>query len=254
MTHESPAEALLRSLGISSPADIDIEAIAWAAGAKVRHGVLKSCEARIIGYEDRAIITVQRGGDLRRRRFSIAHELGHWEHHRGQSSICRASDIGNPTSRGSPIERQADRYAADLLMPAYLFRESLQDHRKPSIDVIDALATEYSTSRLATAIRCIDLAGWPCILVCHGPKGRRWFRRSTALSDKWFPRGELDAASSAMSVLFGETEKSRPTRIRADAWFNHRDAPYATVIEQSVKAFGGDVWTLVTVIDDKRQG
>ncbi len=73
---DSPAEALLRSLGVTRPADIDLEAIAWSVGAKVRDAVLESCEARIIGYHDRAIITVQQGGDPRRRRFSIGHELG----------------------------------------------------------------------------------------------------------------------------------------------------------------------------------
>lgn len=63
MTGDSPAEALLRSLGVAQPADIDLEAIAWSVGAKVRDAVLESCEARIIGYRDRAIITVQQGGD-----------------------------------------------------------------------------------------------------------------------------------------------------------------------------------------------
>lgn len=247
MTQHGPAEALLHSLGVSSPSEIDVEAIAWAVGAKVREGTLKSCEARIIGFQNRAIITVQRGGDVRRKRFSIAHELGHWEHHRGQSSICRASDIGNPAGLMNSVERQADRYAADLLMPGYLFRESVQRHRGPSVDAIDALAAEYDTSRLATALRCIDLAGWPCMLVCHGPRGRKWFRRASSVSDRLFPKGELDAESSAMSVLFGGAEKSRPKQIRPNAWFNHRDAADMRVTEQSFKAFGGDVLTLLTI-------
>ncbi len=97
------AEQVLQSFGVTNPEDIDIEAIAWALGAKVRYDVLESCEARIIGFKDRAIITVKNEGDSRRRRFSIAHELGHWQHHRGRSSICRASDIGSPEQAGASI-------------------------------------------------------------------------------------------------------------------------------------------------------
>ena len=72
------AEKLLQSLGVTSPDEIDIEAIAWTMGAKVRNGILESCEARIIGFRNQAIITVKGDGDPRRRRFSIAHELGHY--------------------------------------------------------------------------------------------------------------------------------------------------------------------------------
>ncbi|OJV31103.1 ImmA/IrrE family metallo-endopeptidase [Sphingomonas sp. 67-36] len=253
MTADSPAEALLRSLGVTRPADIDLEAIAWSAGVKVRDAVLESCEARIIGYNDRAIITVQRGGDPRRRRFSIGHELGHWAHHRGRSSVCRSSEIGNPGS-ASQLERQADRFAADLLMPRYLFLPSLAAHRRPSFEAIDALANDYATSRLATALRCLDLAGWPVVLVCHGNGGRRWFKRSPSVPDHWFPREDLDASSSAFTVLFGDAERSPLQTTGADSWFDQRGAARFRLTEQSVKAHGGEILTLLTLTDSGMLG
>ena len=42
----TPAELVLLDLGINSPADIDLEAIAWTLGARVRYRPLDSCEAR----------------------------------------------------------------------------------------------------------------------------------------------------------------------------------------------------------------
>lgn len=196
----SQAERLLQSFGITSPDEIDIEAVAWEMGVKVRNGALESCEARIIGFRDRAIITVRGDGDPRRRRFSIAHELGHWQQHRGKSSICRASEIGSFGQGGAIIERQADNYAADLLMPAYLFRPLAAAFRRPSFEAIDALAGAFNTSRLATALRFIDLSPWSCLIVCHGPNGRRWFRRNASIPDHWFPRDELDPESAAKRV------------------------------------------------------
>lgn len=248
MISDSPAEALLRSLGVTQPMDIDLEAIAWSVGVKVREAALESCEARIIGYKDRAIITVQNGGDTRRRRFSIGHELGHWTHHRGRSSVCRSSEIGNPRST-SQLERQADRFAADILMPRYLFQPLAMAHNRPSFEAIDSLAGEFGTSRLATALRCIDLAEWPALLICHGAGGRRWFKRSNIVPDQWFPRSELDPASNAFDVLFGSVEKTRPQVIGAQAWFDRRDVERFRVTEQSTKAHGGEVLTLITFSD-----
>lgn len=51
-----------------------------------------------------------------RRRFTIAHEIGHWECHRdGRQQLClfdgRAAD-------GDRVEREANMFAATLLMPA----------------------------------------------------------------------------------------------------------------------------------------
>ena len=79
----SPAERILRELGITEPCEIDLEAIAWHLGARIKRCNLGGCEARIIGHRDRAIIRVDRSSHHRRQRYSIGHELGHWHHHRG---------------------------------------------------------------------------------------------------------------------------------------------------------------------------
>ena len=114
MTILSPAERVLQELGITDPGEIDLEAVAWHLGARIRLAELDGCEARITGYHNRAIIRVDQRTRRRRRRFSIAHELGHWCHHRGRMLVCRAEDIGSHNPGTPEIERVADRYAADL--------------------------------------------------------------------------------------------------------------------------------------------
>jgi hypothetical protein len=57
---------------------------------------------------------------LRRHRFTIAHELGHWICHalgtpKPQATYCRAKDMANDTDRA--LEREANIFAAELLMP-----------------------------------------------------------------------------------------------------------------------------------------
>jgi hypothetical protein len=64
-----------------------------------------------------------------RRRFTIAHELGHWQLHRhGDGAIyCRSSaldaDDAEDPERLSEPEEEANAFAAALLMPAHLLRE-----------------------------------------------------------------------------------------------------------------------------------
>jgi IrrE N-terminal-like domain len=64
-----------------------------------------------------------------RRRFTIAHELGHWRLHRHhqQGVYCRpaAIDAGSAAERPAlpPAEEEANLFAAALLMPAAMLRE-----------------------------------------------------------------------------------------------------------------------------------
>lgn len=64
-----------------------------------------------------------------RRRFTIAHELGHWSLHRDaeRAVYCRSTSIDPDDADTStslpPVEEQANAFAAALLMPARLMRE-----------------------------------------------------------------------------------------------------------------------------------
>jgi hypothetical protein len=64
-----------------------------------------------------------------RRRFTIAHELGHWELHRGteRAVFCRAAMVEPATSEAAPklplSEEEANAFAAAVLMPGRLVRE-----------------------------------------------------------------------------------------------------------------------------------
>jgi Zn-dependent peptidase ImmA (M78 family) len=196
--HLTPAERLLQDLGITEPNEIDLEAIAFHAGARVRYRPLQGCEARIIGNGTQAIITVKSDSQYRRKRFSIAHELGHWHHHRGKCLVCRAEE-SQPGGALSP-ERVANNYAADLLMPHYLFRPLARQHAKLTFKAVSVLAETFATSHTATAIRLVQSDHSPVLLVCHGPNGRKWFTRAPSVPQKWFPQDMLHADSFAFAV------------------------------------------------------
>jgi Zn-dependent peptidase ImmA (M78 family) len=98
----------------------DLEAIAADRGVYVKYRHLDGCEARIVGHDRHAIISVNAASRLTGQRFSLAHELGHWHHHRGRCLFCTASQIGNPETGPLDPERQADDFAADLVLPHFM--------------------------------------------------------------------------------------------------------------------------------------
>ncbi len=249
MNRLSPAENLLRDLGVTAAKDIDIEAIAYHVRAIVKYRPLNGCEGRIIGTNDRAVITVNSQAIPARQRFSVAHELGHWHHHRGRTLMCLSDDISNHTKGALNPERVADGYAADLLMPRFLLRPMAKEIGKVSFQAVEALRREFKTSITATAIRLVEYGPEPAILIRHTMKGRKWFTRSGDIPRKWFPRNELDAGSDAMEVLYGRAERSSRSLIGADAWFDRRDAEKYELYEETRRIADGEILTLLVFKD-----
>ena len=128
---------------------------------------------------------------LGRYRFTVAHEVGHWELHRqrylsaeGQAAmfagedrqvVCRSNDT-------SPLEWQADRFAGYLLMPKdmvfaqweamhgnrepYIAIDEIEDLKarwglgedeRPTVEVARQLAPVFEVSAQAMQIRLVEL-------------------------------------------------------------------------------------------------
>jgi IrrE N-terminal-like domain len=250
----TPAEELLQSLGITVPEEIDLEAIAYTQGVRIKYHPLDGCEARIIGAGDVAIVTVDNRSTFGRQRYSIGHELGHWKYHRGQKLVCRSSENEYLSDKVSSVEKHADCYAASLLMPAYLFLPMLRSYKRLNFDVVKSLAEAFKVSITAAAIRSVELGDTPVIALYHNPRGRAWFRRSELVPRKWFPRAELQPESSAMNALFNQAvapmTTTRVRTISAEAWFDKYDAGIYEIQEQTFKVSSSEIITLL-IIDDE---
>ncbi len=103
-------DALLKALGVTEPEEIDLEAIAFSVHAKIQYRVLEGCDARIVGYGNDSIITVNRKlqtalpvfGSAWRSVIGCFIVEGSWH--------ARWKKI-QPLDQS--IERDADRFAAD---------------------------------------------------------------------------------------------------------------------------------------------
>lgn len=236
MRRLSDAERLLQGYGVREPKQIDLEAIAWDLGAFVKYGRIDGCEARIVGAPTRAVITIDPSTGETRARFSLGHELGHWRRHRGEVLMCDKGMIGS-MEHASRKEREADQFAADILMPHYIFEPMARSFDKPSFRCIDELSTAFQTSRKATARQFVNMNTCPCIVICHGSRGRLWFHRSDSWPKRWFPKDELDPQCDAFDLVYGQGSGSEATHrclSPADAWFDQPDAESCEVWSHSV--------------------
>lgn len=244
----SPA-ALLDELGITEPADIDVEAIAQHCGATVLYRPLHGCEARIIGVGSRACITVRNDVARPRQRFSVGHELGHWMRDRAVVAFSCTEQVFRAEWSVDNPERRANRYAAELLLPERMF--TVEARPLPvTIESARTLARTFSTSLTATVIRLVELGPQPAMVVCTSRAGaRRWFARSADVP--FFPHPHVGRDSVAAELLRGATAPG-PTEVAAATWIAHRDSDRYTVIEDSIPLGGEFVLSLLWWKDESQ--
>jgi hypothetical protein len=102
-------------------------------------------------------------------RFTVAHELGHYfldghcEYIFSEGKIQHQSDSGFGSE--DKYEREADTFAAALLMPEKLLRAS-PAWNKPGLKAIETLAESCGTSLTAAAIRYARLSDDAVTIIC----------------------------------------------------------------------------------------
>lgn len=226
-------DTILEELGIREPEDIKIEAIAEYRGATILYEPLEGTEARILGYGDRAIITVNSAAPLGRRRFSGAHELGHWMCDRGRIAFaCTDRAFTREWADDNP-ERRANQYAAELLLPKKMFSARAKN-REMTFATVRDLAQQFRTSLTATAIRLVEFGSYPAMLVASDRAKRRWFRRGPDVPELLWPPEVPGPKTIAWELLTGKSVAQGPVDVCADGWFSHREAHRYAVREDSL--------------------
>ena len=228
------AKELLDELGITEPEEIDLEAIAQHVGATVIRERLQGSEARIVGVDDRAVITVNQDSLPTRQRFSIGHELGHWMYDRGQIDMSCSTDKQERFYTGTDKESLANAFATELLLPSSMFTPRLAK-RPPKLEIFKELANTFRASFTATARRTVDLGAHPAMVICSSQSKRVWFKASAELEGVLWPNKQTSKDTLAYDLLrspdFGEATEE----VDADAWIDHENAADYVLVESSVK-------------------
>lgn len=114
--------------------------------------------------DGRYVIRVNRNEARQRQRFTIAHELAHYLLHRHIIDSSPDGIMDNVLYRsGAPerIEYEANRLAADLVMPMDLIEKKLNEDFRGVVTeaTIESLAASFEVSKAAMEIRLSTFAG-----------------------------------------------------------------------------------------------
>jgi hypothetical protein len=113
--------------------------------------------------------------------FTLAHEFGHYLLHRfayPDGIRCGEQDVVRWDSDYGQIEHQANRFAANLLMPLDDFRRQIDARAKVDIDVISSCAERYHVSLIAAILRWLTYTERRAVLVVSRDDFVLWSRSS----------------------------------------------------------------------------
>ncbi len=212
----------------------NVEALAEAEGVEI-------CDSAIIdpGYtamlyragSDCGGIMLAPGQLRGRRRFSIAHELGHFlipRHGReGQTFQCFEADMRARDTDARQLEWEANDFAAELLMsPRHFGADAAR--RDVSFASVEQLAGPdmYDVSVTAAAWRVVQTVRDRCALVVSVGGNVKWVVRSRSFGLPLIERDQpVDRDSLAAAAFRGDGPVNAPEEVPWHAWF--ADSPKA---------------------------
>jgi hypothetical protein len=142
MQGNGDASSVLRKVAVYKP-PVDVFSVARGLGAQVYAVEGPGWEGALEIRDQVPHIWVDVAHHIVRQRFTIAHEIGHLMLH---DEGVRYRDV---TFYGGPLEREANLYAANLLMPLWLLTPAVQEWGRD----IDRLSGLFEVSRKAMEIQ-----------------------------------------------------------------------------------------------------
>lgn len=149
--------------GYLSECPVKLGSLARALGVDIKVSSMPTGVSGQISREgDRYVIRVNRNDARERQRFTIGHELSHFLLHRAVIDASPDGITDNVLYRsGAPesIEYEANRLAADLVMPIDHVQQVLRDDFRGIVNdaAIESLADTFEVSKAAMEIRLSTL-------------------------------------------------------------------------------------------------
>jgi Zn-dependent peptidase ImmA (M78 family) len=133
---------------------LDVFRVATLLGLRV---VYEQMDGEMSGFLERRgtewVLGVNSTHNIVRQRFTAAHEIAHWVLHRDRNTQFRDETFARRSNDRNQMEREADRFSADLLMPEALVRQMIDD----GLTNLNELANRFLVSPLAMKYRLVNL-------------------------------------------------------------------------------------------------
>lgn len=252
------AKKLLCECGVIDPIQMPIEIIVRSKNIILKEEDIGGSDGRILIHGDMAVITINSNISFEaKKRFTIAHELGHYLLHREKTKLFNDDEISLTHwyySNYGKEEMEANEFASELLMPSNLFSEECKgkifDPR-----VIDYLAQRFQVSKTAAILKFVESGNYPvCVIYCSDKKMRWWKRSKDFRCYLKFESNQSPPTGSVASELFNSGTVyyggNRKQDIFKSVWFDlDRDEQDKTMYEYCLHAISHN-YTLSVIWED----
>jgi hypothetical protein len=242
------ANAFLRRFGVDSGKRLS--EVLGELGLELHWRSARSYEGallRIVGAPRGYVILNQNIQLESRRRFTLAHEIGHYllPSQQGLAEPCAKSKLESWDDGLASPEVEANRFAAEVLMPRTVIAPILS--KRPSFDTVQRIATECGTSLTASAYRLTELSSYRVAMVWSETGRARWYQASGEFV-RWIRKGSLAPQTFAYDLFRGKPVPNRMERVPASAWlFQKGLSEDAQVLEHSIAVSDSAVLSLLII-------
>jgi Zn-dependent peptidase ImmA (M78 family) len=250
------SESFLRRFGLDSRDRLT--EIAEEFGIDVLYRPAESYDGALLRIRDAqrgCIVINSRIREESRKRFTLAHEIGHFVLPGQQevSAPCKQQRIENWDADLYRPELEANRFAAEILMPRGLMAEFVQS--EPSLESIRSIAQLCGTSLTASAVRLITLTPHRAAVVWSQDQKILWSKQSEGFV-RWIRKGEVRENSFAAQCYRKQSVPDQLAPVPASVWLYEKGLQErAQIWEQSVglKNYGA-VLSLLVIVEAVEKG
>lgn len=179
--------------------------------------------------------------DSTKGRFTLAHELGHYFIDSHRNGLISGELSPHPSKiafkQDSEIERQADYFAACLLMPEIKFKAEIHLKRFDS-GIIDSLSTSFRVSKTASALRFADIGNHPIAVIYAEDNQIRWSYFSKDFEYKSLLNENIVPARTVMGEYFKKVNSNQyhEEEVNVRDWFKltNREDYHITLTEYCI--------------------
>jgi hypothetical protein len=229
------ARSFVESFGSDCGSRLD--AVASTIGLTIEEATAKTFDGALLRVAGRPLGKVVLNRDIReegRKLFTLAHEIGHYvlPAHGKSGAVCRTREVQNWAPGLPESELEANRFAAEILMPRELI--STQLRVEPSFRVIRLIARRCRTSLTASTYRLVDLSSYRIAMVWSTAGRRIWYKPSDEF-ERAVEMGPVSPDSFAADCFRGEAVPDHPESVPATAWlYDNKLTEGARIWEESV--------------------
>ena len=232
MLAKNRAKYIIEKLGITKPEDIDLTYIAWELKTAIKETPLQGYEVRIVKLGQNAVISVNKEiVEPGKKRFVVAHELGHLqlEHEVNQLALCSDNDLA-ARQKGNADEYDSNTFAGELLMPESIFRPFTNPD--PSPEMLREIANKFQTSFMSSMIRYAELTPDRVAVVCSQDKAIKWAQVSESFGHRIEIGSMLSSKTHARDFYSGTTLSSKFESVEAEGWITDRKVRQDALVKE----------------------